>query len=155
MLAADGLLEVEAERSARVSHSDSKEVEVLYRMREQVEPPALTERMPQHGEADFEHPEQIQVRFEAGIDVPTSLELDREFHLLTYLRCPTDQLGDSVTRLWNSTTPCWRVCVVITGAQRMRIVNAEHRPLLEALTSQDADDVERYLVETSIELGKN
>jgi len=146
ILDADGLVDVEANKGARVPHLDINQVEVLYRMRERLEPLALIESMPALTEADFERLDEIQVRIEAGVDVQAFLELDREFHLLTYSHCPTEQLRDSVTRLWNSTSHYRRAFMEITGARRMWIVNAEHRLLLEALARQDSQDAERYLV---------
>ena len=89
ILDADGLLEVETNKGARVPYLDINQVEVLYRMRERLEPLALIESMPALTEADFERLYEIQARIEAGVDVQAFLELDREFHLLTYSHCPT------------------------------------------------------------------
>ena len=159
ILNADGLLEVETNKGARVPALDINQVEVLYRMRERLEPLALIESMPFLGSADFDQLEKIQARIEKGIDVQAFLELDREFHLLTYSHCPTEQLRDSVTRLWNSTSHYRRAFMEVTGARRMWIVNAEHRLLLDALARQDSEDAERYLVghiqRTRKELGQH
>ena len=46
MLAAEGLIEHEPNKGARVPHLSMHEVDVMYRMREQLEPLALAEAMP-------------------------------------------------------------------------------------------------------------
>lgn len=146
MLSAEGLVELETNKGARVPRLDEREVEVLYRMRERIEPLALIESMPHLSESDFERIESIQAEIEQGVDVASFLTLDREFHMATYAGCATDQLLASVTRLWNSTQHYRRAFMMINGPGRQWIVNAEHRLLLDALVRQDEEDAERYLV---------
>jgi DNA-binding GntR family transcriptional regulator len=159
MLSAEGLVELETNKGARVPRLDEREVEVLYRMRERIEPLALIESMPHLSESDLQRIEGIQEQIEKGVDVTTFLTLDREFHLATYAGCATDQLLASVTRLWNSTQHYRRAFMMINGPGRQWIVNAEHRLLLDALTRNDAEDAERYLVghirRTRMELTKH
>ena len=45
----------------------------------------------------------MQRRIEDNDDVERFLDLDREFHMLTYSGCALDPLNGMVTRLWNST----------------------------------------------------
>lgn len=146
MLSAEGLVELETNKGARVPRLDEREVDVLYRMRERIEPLALIESMPHLGESDLQRIESIQAEIEQGVDVASFLALDREFHMATYSGCATDQLLASVTRLWNSTQHYRRAFMTINGPGRQWIVNAEHRLLLDALVRQDAEDAERYLV---------
>lgn len=159
MLSAEGLVELETNKGARVPRLDEREVDVLYRMRERIEPLALMESMPNLAESDFARIEEIQIRIEQGVDVATFLTLDREFHLATYSGCTTEQLLASVTRLWNSTQHYRRAFMVINGPGRQWIVNAEHRLLLDAIVRQDIEDAERYLVghirRTRMELSKH
>lgn len=146
MLSAEGLVELETNKGARVPRLDEREVDVLYRMRERIEPLALIESMPHLGESDLQRIESIQTEIEQGVDVASFLAMDREFHMATYSGCGTDQLLASVTRLWNSTQHYRRAFMTINGPGRQWIVNAEHRLLLDALVRQDAEDAERYLV---------
>lgn len=159
ILEAEGLTEHVANRGARVPRLTTHEVDVLYRMRERLEPLALAESLDQLDEADLDRLEELQERIEADSGVADFLALDREFHLLTYTGCPIDQLTATVTRLWNSTQHYRRAFVALTGRERRWVVNAEHRLLLDAVRRRDSEDAERYLGghirRTRIELGRH
>ncbi len=159
ILEAEGLTEHVANRGARVPRLNMHEVDVLYRMRERLEPLALAESLDRLTATDLDRLEQLQTRIEANADVADFLALDREFHLLTYTGCPIDQLRATVTRLWNSTQHYRRAFVALTGRERRWVVNAEHRLLLDAVRRRDVEDCERYLGghirRTRIELGRH
>jgi DNA-binding GntR family transcriptional regulator len=145
ILEAEGLTEHEPRRGARVPRLGRHEVDVMYRMRERLEPLAVAESIPHLTEEDLARLEELQDRIEQNTDVSQFLVLDRQFHLLSYTGCAIDQLLGTVTRLWNSTQYYRRAFVTITGPGRMWVVNAEHRLLLDSLQRRDAVDAERYL----------
>lgn len=60
MLAASGLVQLETNRGARIPHLDKSEVDVLYRMRERLEPLALSESIPHTTVEMFDELEEIQ-----------------------------------------------------------------------------------------------
>jgi DNA-binding GntR family transcriptional regulator len=157
MLEAEGLTEHEANKGARVPRLSMHEVDVIYRMRERLEPLALTESVPLLTDDDHAHLEDVQRQIEASTDLDRFLDLDREFHLGTYAGCHIDPLNAMVTRLWNSTQHYRRAFVAIGGQDRMWVVNAEHRLLLDAVVRRDSPDAERFLEghirRTRIELG--
>jgi DNA-binding GntR family transcriptional regulator len=157
MLEAEGLTEHEPNKGARVPHLSQHEVEVIYRMRERLEPLALAESLPLLTEVDHERLEDVQQRIEENDDLEKFLDLDREFHMLTYSGCSIDPLNSMVTRLWNSTQHYRRAYVALGGRNRMWVVNSEHRLILDAVVRRDASDSERYLAghirRTRIELG--
>ncbi len=159
ILEAEGLTEHEARKGARVPRLSQHEVEVTYQMRERLEPLALVESLDQLTAADLHHLEEVQRRIEANDDVDRFLELDREFHLLTYTGCTLDPLMSMVTRMWNSTQHYRRAFVQLSGPGRRWVVNAEHRLILDAVERRDPVDSERYLAghirRTRIELGKH
>jgi DNA-binding GntR family transcriptional regulator len=159
ILEAEGLTEHVANRGARVPELGMHEVDVLYRMRERLEPLALAESLGRLTAADLDRLEDLQQRIEADTGVADFLALDREFHLLTYTGCPIDQLTATVTRLWNSTQHYRRAFMALTGPDRRWVVNAEHRLLLDAVRRRDREDSERYLTghirRTRIELGRH
>jgi len=146
MLAAEGLVETEPNKGARVPVLDPGEVETLYRMRERLEPLALVESLGKLGSSEIAEIEAIQQRIEQGVDVAEFLILDREFHMATYTGCTDEHLMSSVTRLWNATQHYRRAFMSVSGPGRAWIVNAEHRLLMEAIERQDADDAELYLL---------
>jgi len=145
MLAAEGLIENEPNKGARVPWLSMHEVDVMYRMREALEPLALAESLPALTEADMLLLEARQQEIEADAGVGRFLDLDRRFHLLTYSRCRIEQLTTTVTRLWNSTQHYRRVFVQLSGPERRWVVNAEHRLLLDALVRRDEIDANRFL----------
>jgi DNA-binding GntR family transcriptional regulator len=146
MLEAEGLVENEANKGARVPRLGMHEVDVMYRMRERLEPLALAESLPNLADVDVERLAAVQTRIEAeGTDVVRFLELDREFHLGTYSGCRIEQLTGMVVRLWNSTQHYRRAFMHLTGPGRLWVVNAEHRLLLDAVERRDEVDAGRFL----------
>jgi DNA-binding GntR family transcriptional regulator len=159
MLEAEGLIENETNKGARVPRLDMHELDLIYQMRERLEPLALSESVPHLTDADLERLTKLQEEIEADTDVGHFLELDRELHLLTYSGCHFDQLTSMVTRLWNSTQHYRRAFVSLSGPSRMWVTNAEHRLLLDAIERRDTTDAERYLSghirRTRIELARH
>ena len=145
MLEAEGLIENETNKGARVPRLSMHEVDVIYQMRERLEPLALGESIPHLGADTLTRLGDLQDQIEADDEVGRFLELDREFHLLTYTGCRIDPLTSMVTRLWNSTQHYRRAFVSITGPGRRWVVNAEHRLILDAIERRDTTDAERYL----------
>jgi DNA-binding GntR family transcriptional regulator len=145
MLAAEGLVEHEPNKGARVPYRSMHEVDIMYRMREQLEPLALTESVPVISAGTMFRLIEIQDEIETGVDVNRFLELDREFHLRTYSGCPIEQLTGTITRLWNSTQYYRRAFMKLTGPERRWVVNAEHRLLLDAIGRRDEIDAGRFL----------
>jgi DNA-binding GntR family transcriptional regulator len=159
ILEAEGLIEHEANKGARVPRLSPHDVDTIYQMRERLEPLALAESIPHLDQGDLSRLERIQDEIERGVDVGTFLTLDRELHLLTYSACQIDPLSSIVTRLWNSTQHYRRAFVTMSGPGRMWVVNAEHRLLLDAIARRDVTDGERFLSghirRTRVELAKN
>ena len=146
-LSANGFSDVAVAGCACVAPfaSAQHEVEMIYEMRERLEPLAIIESLGRIDEADLERIEEVQRRIEQNDDVEKFLDLDREFHMLTYSGCHLDTLMSMVTRLWNATQHYRRAYVALGGRDRMWVVNVEHRLILDAMMRHDAVDAERYL----------
>jgi DNA-binding GntR family transcriptional regulator len=145
MLEAEGLTEHEAHKGSRVPLLDQHEVEVVYQMRERLEPLALAESLPHLSAEQVQHLEDVQRRIEADGRLTEFLALDREFHLASYVGCPSEQLVSTISRLWNATQHHRRAFMLLSGPDRRWVVNSEHRLLLDAIRRRDAVDGERYL----------
>jgi DNA-binding GntR family transcriptional regulator len=146
ILEAEGLTEHTANKGSRVPRLDPAELDVLYRMRERLEPLALTESLPHLTDADIAGLADIHEQIMAGDDLAEFLVLDRAFHLGSYAGCASEQLAGSVVRLWNSTQPYRRAFMSLDGRpHRREVVDHEHRLILDALSRRDAEDAERYL----------
>src|ERR687889_1549112 len=76
MLAAEGLVEHEPNKGARVPWLSMHEVDVMYRMREQLEPLALAESLPDLDDSDLDELSSLQQQIEADTDVNHFLDLD-------------------------------------------------------------------------------
>ena len=159
MLEAEGLTEHHANKGARVPSLTAHEVDVVYQMRERLEPLALAQSLLLLTDAEIDHLDELQCRIEANTDLAEFLLLDREFHLASYAGCDTEQLLSTVTRLWNSTQHHRRQFMLLTGPDRRWVVNYEHRLLVDALRRRDAVDAERHLCghirRTRIELAQH
>lgn len=159
MLAADGLAELEANKSARVTQLDSNQLTVLYRMRERLEPLALVESIPNLDAKAIAKLRELQARIAADIELRDFLTLDREFHMLTYSGCASEQLLAIVRRFWNTSQHYRRAFMSVSGRERLWVVNAEHELILDAIERRDTEDAERYLVghirRTRIELSRH
>jgi DNA-binding GntR family transcriptional regulator len=145
MLESEGLTEHAANKGSRVPLLDMHEVDVVYRMRERLEPLALTESLPHLTEEQLDHLEDVQQRIESDDGLAEFLALDREFHLASYAGCPSDRLVSTISRLWNATQHYRRAFMLLSGPERRWVVNSEHRLLLDAIRRRDAVDGERYL----------
>ncbi|MBM0126728.1 GntR family transcriptional regulator [Pimelobacter simplex] len=145
MLEIEGLAQIEVNKGARVPILDLDQLQTIYRMRERLEPLALVASVELMGTDTVEELGRIQELIEQDPDVGEFLELDRNFHLLSYSACPTPDLLSSVTRLWNSTQHYRRAFMTLAGRNRRWIVNAEHRLLLDAIERRDPVDCERFL----------
>lgn len=138
----EGLVETETNKGARVPLLGAREVDLLYQMRERLEPLAITESVPRIVDADVERLREIQAEIRESSDVNEFVQLDREFHLASYAPCDIEPLATTVTRLWNSTQHYRRVFMALAGPGRRWIVNAEHDLLLDALQRRDAPAAE-------------
>jgi DNA-binding GntR family transcriptional regulator len=145
MLEAEGLTEHAANKGSRVPLLDMREVDIVYRMRERLEPLALTESLSRLTDDQVAHMEELQARIEADGELTQFLVLDREFHLTSYAGCPSERLVSTISGLWNSTQHYRRAFMLLSGPDRRWVVNSEHRLLLDAIHRRDAVDGERFL----------
>ncbi|WP_254548958.1 GntR family transcriptional regulator [Catellatospora tritici] len=145
ILESEGLATLKANSGAWVARMDLVECQTIYKIRERVEPLALTESMNNLTDSDIAGLERIQSEIESGWDVERFLVLDRELHLRTYSGCQIRQLADMVHRFWNTTQHYRRAFVRLNGPDQQWIVNAEHRLLIEAIKRRDPTDAEQIL----------
>jgi DNA-binding GntR family transcriptional regulator len=145
MLESEGLTELEPNKGARVIRLGARELDIVYQMRERLEPLALGESMPALTNDEIDRLVEIEQRIEASTDIEEFLRLDREFHLLTYSHCRTEPLAGTVIRLWNTTQHYRRLFMGVIGSAQRWIVHAEHNLLIEAVQRRDAVDAGRHL----------
>jgi len=145
MLEVEGLTTHLANRGAKVPQLTLHEMDVIYQLRERLEPLVLRESMPHLTTADVSEAKQILQQLEKVPTVSDFMVLDREFHFLTYRGCSIETLTTMVLRLWNSTQHYRRLYVQRTDPARQWIVDAEHRLLLDAIERRDSDGAAQTL----------
>ncbi|MEV5810017.1 GntR family transcriptional regulator [Streptomyces parvulus] len=146
ILSAEGLVTLRPNSGAWVSVMDLAECQATYKLRERVEPLVLSESIPHLTSDDLGQIEELQREIENGPDVDRLLALDRDLHLITYSRCPIDQLLTMVQRFWNTTQHYRRAYARLVDPSGREVIIFEHRLIIEALKRRDAVDAERFLV---------
>jgi DNA-binding GntR family transcriptional regulator len=134
-----GLVTLRPNAGARVMSFDADECSLIYRVREQVEPIVLAESAPHLDAATLTALDELQRKIEANRDAEHFLELDRQFHRMTYSGCPMDSMLELVDRFWDTTQHYRRTYAVLIGVDGMWKAHAEHRLLLDALRGRDAE----------------
>ena len=145
MLEVEGLTTHLANRGAKVPQLTLHEMDVIYQLRERLEPLVLQESIPHLTPTDLAKAQQILEQLEKVTTVKEFMVLDREFHFLTYRGCSIETLTTMVLRLWNSTQHYRRLYVQRTDPARQWIVDAEHRLLLDAIERGDSDGAAQIL----------
>lgn len=148
LLVNEGLVTVVANSGAWVSRLTLAECEEVYRMRERLEPLLLHYSAPSLTEEDFSKLNNLADRIgEASRvgDTNAFLQLDREFHRASYSKARTQQLGDLISKLWNSTAPYRRAYVATWSPELRRIANDEHNIIIETLRDGDFTQSEAVL----------
>jgi DNA-binding GntR family transcriptional regulator len=95
ILEAEGLTEHETNKGARVCRLDMQELQVVYQIRERLEPLALIQSMPHLGAADLAALRAAHDAICANSDLNAFLALDREFH-----RAATPRRPPARSRRW-------------------------------------------------------
>jgi DNA-binding GntR family transcriptional regulator len=145
MIEAEGLIVLKPNSGAWVSKMDLAECEAVYKIRERLEPLALSESIPHLTPAEVARLEEFEDEIESGTDVDRFLLLDREFHLATYAGCRIDQLLAMVNRFWNTTQHYRRAYAQMVDASGREMIHYEHRLIIDAVKRSDPTDAERYL----------
>ncbi len=145
MVEADGLVIVKSYSGARVATLDYTEFDTAYRIRERIDPLALSQSLDGITDDDVARLEAIQDDIEETTSPERFVMLDREFHLLTYVGCTDKQLLSTVTRFWNTTQHYRRAYSKLIDDRGRDIITYEHRLIIDAIVRRDAVDAERFL----------
>jgi DNA-binding GntR family transcriptional regulator len=145
-LASEGLVVLQPHVGARVATLDLRELDEVYQIREQVEPFAIGKSAPLLTDADLEALRAFVEQMEVAAlndEVSRWIELDRDFHLRTFVATPLPRLLALIDGLWNTTQQYRRLYGLLPN--RLEIAGVEHRLLLDALERRDSDDATRIL----------
>lgn len=145
ILEADGLVTLVANTGAWISELSLSDCEELYQIRERIEPLMLRMSLPNLTDEHISMLMTIQKQLEEVKSIEDFLELDRQFHLLTYEGTSTMLLGPMVERLWNTTQHYRRAYSKMLALEGFKPAHLEHALLLNAIQRRDVDDAERVL----------
>jgi len=150
-LESEGLVVIRPNSGARVATLDLEECIDTYKLRERLEPLAVSESIPHLHDAQVELIGELGRALAAkGPDPVAWLQHDLEFHLATYAGVPSERLMKMIEGLWN-TTHHYRRALFSTFSERdFEIANHEHVLIHEAIATRNVGRSE-YLVRTHIE----
>ncbi len=117
----------------------------MYKIRELLEPLALSESVPRLTDGDVQALQQLAVAVEGTTEVEAFLRLDRDLHLLSYSRAEMPRLVDMIGRFWNTTQHYRRAYFKLIEHAGHWIIHAEHRLMMEAIRRRDAEEASRIL----------
>ena len=103
MLESRGLVSMQANRSARVASLTFKDMDLSYRIREQLEPMLLAESIPHLTDEDIDRIGAIKARLDAVDQIESYMQHSREFHWACFSRADAPLLTQIVERLWDQT----------------------------------------------------
>lgn len=144
-LESEGLVSLVPNSGASVAKLDLHECLEIYKIRELLEPLALSESIPFLQSHDIQALEDAALAMEETQDSDEFLRLDREFHLSSYRGAKTMRLRALVENYWNTTQHYRRAYVGLIWPQGNWIIFYEHRLLVEAIKRRDIEDAGRIL----------
>ncbi|HMO27833.1 GntR family transcriptional regulator [Enterovirga sp.] len=144
-LESEGLVVLVPNSGAWIAKADITECAEIYKVRERVEPLALSESMARMDEATIARLFDLAAQIEASSGVEEFLRLDRDFHLLSYQAAGMPTLLATIERFWNTTQHYRRAYSRLIGKAGQWVIHAEHRLIMEAVRRRDEVDAERYL----------
>lgn len=135
----EGLVVLAPNRGAWIADVNSEESIEVYKIREVVEPLAITESVPNLSDADIASLDETVRELERVTTLEGYIQLDREFHLRTYSRARMPQLLAMIERYWNSTQHFRREFVSETLARDgLPFSDPQHLLLMDAIRGRDA-----------------
>jgi DNA-binding GntR family transcriptional regulator len=145
ILETDGLVTVVSNQGAWVASLTREECLEQYEIRERLEPLLLRESLPKLSPTQLARLEELANQMQANRDVSTFMQLDREFHMLSYAAAPDTTLKQIIQRLWNTTQHYRRAYANMAGSPGLDVTHLEHKLLVEAITRRDSEDAERII----------
>lgn len=145
ILESEGIIKTVANTGAWIAELTKEECVQLYQLRERVEPLLLTASMPALDSANIDRLQAMSEQMRSTSDIDAFVDLDREFHLLSYSSAHAGFLGTLVGRLWNMTHYYRRSYSHLLTEEKLTLLHAEHQLLVAAIREGDSDEAERVL----------
>lgn len=152
-LEGEGLVVFRPYSGARVASLDLAACEELYKMRERLEPLALSESMRHLDDAQIAALRALAAGLEGSTDdADRWIAADRSFHLACYAGIRTPRLLSIIQGFWNASQPFRRVLVRAFDDADYGIVGSEHALIIDAIERRHerlGEDLMRAHIERS------
>lgn len=145
ILESRGLVTLIPATGAWVSSMNLAECVETYLIRERLEPLALGQALSGISEESIDQMEDLVLAMENAVTLEEFMDLDRQFHQLSFRSAAMPRLLDMVERLWNTTQHYRRAFVQIVGMDGLRDSHLEHRLLVAAIRRRDRRSAEELL----------
>lgn len=140
MLESEGLVELVQHSGARVAKLDYPEFSELYRLRELLDPMLLAASVPVLSDEQVAHLAALADKIaSAGHDISAWIDLDRRFHVESYVAESMPQTFRLVRDLWSRTQQYRRGFVAALDDDALEVINMEHRLIVDAITRRDPE----------------
>ncbi|MCE7798028.1 GntR family transcriptional regulator [Sphingobium sufflavum] len=146
ILATRGLISFKPNLGARVSAVTVRDMEMSYRIREQLEPMLLAESIPNLTDMDIEEMRDVLTQLVEVDDVEAFLPLDRQFHWIAYRGHEVPQLAQIVERLWDTTQSYRRAYAKLALTNGGKVMRAEHQMIFSAIERREVEMAQAALV---------
>lgn len=145
ILESRGLVTLVAATGAWVSSMNLAECVETYLIRERLEPLALGQSVADISDESIERMDDLVRAMENAVTFEEFVDLDRQFHLLSFRNAGMPTLQNMVERLWNTTQHYRRAFVQIVGMDGLEETHLEHRLLVAAIRRRDQRSAEELL----------
>jgi DNA-binding GntR family transcriptional regulator len=152
-LESEGLVTITPNSGARVAALNFAEYTEIYKIRERLEPLALTESI--ENLTDEQRTRVVELAAEVELltdDLTAWLEADRTFHLACYAGVPTPRLLRMIVDFWNTTQRYRKVLLTTFTPDDFAVVHDEHRLIANAIVEgnvRGGEDLIRMHIERS------
>ncbi len=142
-----GLVSLRANAGARVASLTVRDMELSYRIREQLEPMLLAESLPNLTDGDIALMRAVKTELDAVTDVDEYMPLSRKFHWTAFSGHQAPLLAQIVERLWDTTESYRRTYaeLALKNIELMEIMRAERDLLFGAIVRREFDLAPRIL----------
>lgn len=141
----EGLVVLKPNSGAWIARLDKAECVEIYKIREQLEPLAITESCSNLDASTIDELQALADEMQFSEDKDAFLRLDRVFHLRSYSAAGLPQLLQLIHRYWNCTQQYRRAFTGRTGQGGMKVLHFEHQLIVDALRRRDGEQAGRVL----------
>lgn len=140
LLESEGLVVSRPNSGARVAVLNLQEYLEIYKIRERLEPLALSESIPRLTDTQKADILPLLDAVESSTHDPSAfLDADRRFHLACYAGVPTPRLLRMIHGFWNETQRYRRILLTTFTEEDFKLTNLEHRLVVNAVQTGDTE----------------